>query len=342
MARGKKAAAANVASTEAKYTSTNSPASQAGLFPGEERHAAVVLTKIPLDLIVENDNNPNVQSREQLDRLKADMREDGFDEAPQVVPMWGDPTKRETWSMSCPPDPTGENPNKAGPSFYRLMGGQWRRRALLELGFTHVDCVVKTGWDELKLQIKTTARNINRGSLDDSLFTKQVNDIVTSYGVQIGELPELMGFQDDAAFMAHYQREEENRERTTRTKIENDAADAERELANIDNLQLILNELLKRYGDTLPNDFMHFFYLRKMHLMVRLNSDARKAIDKMVKALRAEKADLAELEAKGLPVTDAVSINEFLIAAIDAELDKRAKKKERVAEALATPDTAKV
>src|SRR5581483_5357184 len=221
--------------------------------------------------------------------------------------------------------------------FYRLAGGQWRRRALIEEGYTHVDCVVKTGWDELKFQLKTTARNINRGSLNDELFTKQVNDLITSYDVKIDELPALMGFHDDAAFLAHYQREEEQRERTSRTKLENTVDDAERELANIDNLQLILNELLRRYGDTLPNDFMHVFYLRKMHLMVRLNADARKAVDKMVEQLKAEKADLAELAEKGIPVTDSVSINEFLVTAIEGELERRKKSKERVKAALEAP-----
>ncbi len=327
MARKKGEAPA--ASGEA-YTSTKTATP---LF-GEEKVAAVTLTRLPLALIVENALNPNVQSREQLERLKADIKDDGFDEAPQVVPMWGDPTKKETWTLSAP---HRDGPDKPGPDFYRLVGGQWRCRALREEGYTHVDCVVKTGWDELKLQLKTTARNVNRGGLNDGLFTAQVNDLITSYGAKLQELPVLMGFADEAAFLAHYQREEEAREKGARQKIESITADAERELANIDNLQLILNELLRRYGDTLPNDFMHFFYLRKAHLMVRLNAPCRKAVDAMVEALKAEKADLADLAAKGIPVTDSISINEFLVSAIEGELARRVEKKRRVTEALAAP-----
>lgn len=337
MARKRKEAASQGASET--YTSTNQAKNVApGLFPPEEKVAEIKLTRIPLALIVENEHNPNVQSRDQLDRLKRDMKEDGFDEAPQVVPMWGVVENRETWSMSCPPDATGKAEAKEAPSFYRLVGGQWRCRGLREEGFTHADCVVKEGWDELRLQVKTTARNINRGALNDEKFTKQVNDLIVSYEVKIDELPGLMGFQDDAAFLAHYQQEEEERTRTTRTALDNAANDAERELANIDNLQLILNELLRRYGDTLPNDFMHFFYLRKMHLMLRLNGNAKKAVEAMVKQLRMEKAELVELEEKGIPVTDSVSINEFLVSAIEGEIEKRTKKKKRVAEALAAPE----
>lgn len=323
-----------------KYTSTNGTAQEDPTLFREERVAEVVLTRIPLDLIVENELNPNQQKASTFEGLQRDIEEDGFDEPPQVVPMWGNPKDKTTWSMSCPPDPPGTSPNKAAPSFYRLSGGQWRCRALRAKGYTHVDCVVKLGWDEIKFQIKTTRRNLQRGDLNAERFTAQVNELITSYGQKVDDLPMLMGFETTHEFLAHYKREEENR-RQTQTNLEKLANDADDKLAAVDNIEMVLTELLRRYGDTLPNDFAHFFFKRKWHLMVRLDESAKKSVAEMVKFLKAEAKDAADFEEKGFPITANPSVNAFLVTAIQAELERRLVAKEKATAAVAPPDEAK-
>lgn len=310
------------------YTSTN-PKPEANLF-GEERVAAVTLTRIPLNLIVENEFNPNEQTVSTFEGLERDIAEDGFDEPPQVVPMWGVATDKATWSMSSPE-------GVKDPVFYRIVGGQWRCRILRKNGYTHVDCVVKQGWDEIRFQIKTTRRNLQRGELNIEKFTKQVNELVSSYGQKVEDLPSLMGFETEHDFLAHYKREDETR-RTTQTNLEKLAKETDDKLAAVDNLQIILTEIIRRYGDTLPNDFAHFFFNRKWHLMVRLDGESKKAIDRLVKHVKSLNAEAVEFEEKGFPLTASQGINEFLVLAIDNEIARQRIAREKAAAAVSPPD----
>jgi len=122
-------------------------ASQEGLAPWE---AAVL---IPLDDLVLCDWNVNEMDPPEFAALLKAVREGGFDEPGQVIPI--------------------EKGDYAGK--FLLLGGEHRKKVCLALEMTHMPCVVKkhlTGADEETLMMWSVERNNIRGKINEQRFAE--------------------------------------------------------------------------------------------------------------------------------------------------------------------------
>jgi ParB/RepB/Spo0J family partition protein len=233
--------------------------------------------EIPIDLIEPNDWNPNVQSDATFEALVEEIHTSGFDEPLVVVP----------------------HPDKKGA--YRIISGEHRWKAAKTLGMQAIPVVVKEQWDEATQKVQTVRRNMLRGELDRVKFSKLVNDVVETYGVARENVPKLMGFTDDKEFVKHYLAEKGNSD----AKLREMMAQTKKETQMVDNLSFLLNEIFSKFGSTLSQGFIFFFYKGRMHLMVQMDKDLEDQVSLMVEMLKGS----------------GQNVNDFLGKAIGRELN---------------------
>lgn len=118
-----------------------------GLAPWED---AVL---IPVDDLVLCDWNVNEMEDPEFRALLKEVRDGGFDEPGQVIPIT-----------------EGEDAGK-----YLLLGGEHRKKVCLALEMTHMPCVIKThltGADEETIMMWTVRRNNIRGKINQTRFAE--------------------------------------------------------------------------------------------------------------------------------------------------------------------------
>ena len=318
------------------------------------RVASIPITRVRMDKIRPNTWNPNVQKPETFNYLVADMGADdiGYDEPMHLVKMWGtvppmpDDEAWKTFDWSQVRDQPSENDDPENPSWYRIVGGEHRWKGLRVLGFDEVDCVVRDDWDEVKQRIMTVRKNILRGSIDDEKFTAVVNYLISEESIDAEVLAQQMGFTHFNEFYKHYQEQQEQADKEIADLVD----EAEKELGQVDSLSVVLNTIFRKFGDTLPADFLHFTWKRREHLMVLLDGRAKKATDLMVKYLKEINGFKLDSEENpkdrtaipaGLDQASMLSINDFISSAIHNELKRRAEQADSLSEALGGNDGAK-
>lgn len=202
--------------------------------------------------------NPNEQDEATFNELTSEIEKDGFDEPIIVVE------------------------DDAEPGTYKIIGGEHRWKACKVLGKTKIPAIIKKGWDEVAQKIKTVRRNLLRGNLNPAKFTRLVNDIQRVYQVDHAKLAQEMGFTDEKEYWKSYKQDKQKRDAVAQDVLN----DTRKEIAMIDNLSVVLNEIFSQYGDTVPQSFLFFLYKKKMHLMVGLNSQTAKIVEKLAERLK--------------------------------------------------------
>jgi ParB/RepB/Spo0J family partition protein len=257
------------------------------------------IVMVPVDKIEPAPLNPNKQKPGTFNCLVQSVEESGCDENIIVFPH---PDKK-----------------KRAEGFYQIVAGEHRWKASKVAGLSHVPCSIKEKWDVLKARMEIVKRNVTRGELDNTLFTKLVNQIIKEEDLSVEVIAKMMGFESYAKFAVHYI-ETSKKEKQMAKALKSMAAAAEKKTSHIDNLSLVLNMLITNFGDTLPGDFMYFLYRKKLHLYVRLDKEGKKAVDLLTayftQILRADYDPEIKLYS-------GENINSFLLEAIERELDRR-------------------
>jgi len=142
--------------------------------------------------------------------------------------------------------------------------------------------------------------------LDHVKFTQLVNDLKKDYKMSEEAIRNLMGFTNEAEFLEQYKKEQKERE-----ELASDIKQqTKQELNAVQNLSFILHDLITKYGDTIPNDFIYFRYGTQNVLMVACDKRLEKRVKTMVEALKNKQED----------------IKEVLAEAVDLALEKKLKK----------------
>lgn len=217
---------------------------------------AEVLT-VPIDKIIENNWNVNVQNEIIFNELVKDIKSEGFDEAIQVIRIGKTDKDFEEGKE------------------YRIIGGAHRYRAAKVLGYTEIPIVIKEYATEKDQKIKTVRRNQLRGDLDRKKFTKLFNSLNSS------------GINNDFAKQFGFKNKEELKKMIMNLKGKNSKEmldklkEVKLEENTITNLSAILNQLFKEYGETVSQSYMYFFYGTKLHLMVMMNHKLKNYMDQI-------------------------------------------------------------
>lgn len=227
-----------------------------------------VPVKIPMDKIVVNEWNPNVQKDAVFNALVENIREIGMVEPLMVMPA-------------------DENGN------YKLISGEHRFEACRVLGFDEIDAYVMEDFDEDMAKFQLVRMNVLRGSLDPVKFTKLFDEMADKYGKELTK--QMMALVDEKAFDNLYV----NVRKELPKELQKKMSKAKSELKSVDDLSRILNEMFSTYGDTLKNNFMIFQYGGKTHLWVIMDDKLKKKmINEVVEELKASNYDINQYFSK--------------------------------------------
>lgn len=226
---------------------------------GMTDNSEIEVLDVPIELVVPNNWNPNVQSDTTFNELVYDIEKDGFDEPLQVVVVKDDAGKFQ---------------------HFRIIGGEHRFKALQVLGKSTVPVVVKD-WDSETVQkIKTVRRNVLTGELDEKKFTLLFNEILEKEQKDREELAREFGFVDNFKEFEKVYKDDRGR---YNEKFAEEMIDSKTELQTMENLSFILNKLFGEYGETVSMNYMFLFYGTKLHLMIRMNREMQRQITAMTK-----------------------------------------------------------
>lgn len=217
---------------------------------------------VPIENVMPNDWNPNVQDDKVFDALVENIMEVGMDE-PLLVRQLDDDT-------------------------YQLVNGEHRYEACRVLGFDEVPIIVARDFDDDMAKFQTVRRSVLKGRLDPVKFTKLFNEMADKYGEEATK--QMMQFVDDAAFDQLYIDIKKDLPKDIQEEL--DKKRAQSEVKTVDDLSRILNELFSKYGDTLNQNFMVFTYGGKTHLWVVMSDKLKKEVETTVDALKSSGLDI--------------------------------------------------
>jgi hypothetical protein len=231
--------------------------------PQEELQVWRNAVLIPMNRLVPNDWNPNVEDAEVFNELVREMEMEGWDEPILVVPL--------------------------GDGQYRIINGEHRYHAAQILGLQEAPCVIKERWDERTQKIKTVRRNVLHGSLNPAKLQRLVGQLAPS--------PEMLPALRLELGMAEKEfAQKVLRDLRPRDRVVDEALVATRDrLRSSENLAFILSRIFQEYGDDLERSFMFFMYGRKMHLMLEMGPAMRQVVEDAILESREQHRDLNEI-----------------------------------------------
>lgn len=229
---------------------------------------------IPVDELEPTVGNPNELKGEDFDRLVQEIKEVGFIDFPQVVPIVD--------------------------GSYRIVGGEHRWRAAKALGMKSIPCVVLSDvrWQEADLQMFVTVRlNMLRGKTNPEKMVAIYKRMAEKYGEKA--LRGMFGYTETDAWRRLVKSVKQGLRAAGLPKSAQDKFEKNvEEATGAQDLSSILNHLMNQYGDTLEYSFMIFSFGGKEHLYVAMSKKTKKVMDRIVEVCRAWGLDMNEVVAE--------------------------------------------
>lgn len=206
---------------------------------------------IPIELLVDSEENPNEMDDKTFDQFVEKVKEEGFDEPIKVVPH-----------------PDGER--------YFIAAGHHRVKCAKLLKFTHVPGVVKEGWDDDKRKLELVANNMVKGNLNPEKFTQLYNDLAKRYDREL--LKTMMGFTRKDAFDKVYKAVSDKLPAKQKKQLE----EAKETIRSVDDLSSVLNTIFKEGGSELSQGYMVFSFGGKEHLYIQADAELHQATKALI------------------------------------------------------------
>lgn len=207
--------------------------------------------ELSIDEIEPNEWNPNEMDEVAFQRLIKEIKEVGFINPIQVVPV-GDK--------------------------YRIIGGEHRYRAALILGMEKIPAIIledKKFSDEELQKFLTVRLNMLRGKLNPMKFMELYDEFAKKYGED--KVQELMAITDKEVWKKITKDLKKDLKKAGVPKEEIEKLD-ELDIEDIDKLGNILQDLFIKYGDTLKYSFMVFDFGGQKHVYIKLNKEAKQKL----------------------------------------------------------------
>lgn len=231
---------------------------------------------LPLELIDDNAENPNVLSDKGFDMLTANMDEVGFTDPlfvwpkgslPQFNQVMQDLTKAGVKIGMDEPVPELIDLLKASNIRFEMIGGHHRRQSLQYLGEQYAPCTVNCDpeFDEEAAEAQLMRNNLIHGKLDIAAFAKMAQRQMDK-GLTEDQLQVLYGFAEEADWKRCV---DAMAKQLPNKELQDKFKKAAEEIKTVDGLTKLLNKMFTMYGDTLPYGFMvvdyggqHSYWLR--------------------------------------------------------------------------------
>lgn len=219
----------------------------------------VVRMDLPVGVLEKNADNPNKMSSREFDLLVDNIERTGLTDAILVRPIEGDK--------------------------YRIVGGHHRLEAAQYLGFDKVPCTIITDpeFDEEAEQFQMVRMNVIHGQMDPEKFVNLYNKVSNKYNDDL--LQEMFGFADEAMFESLIKQTKE----ALPKEMQQEFAEAAKEIKTIDELAGVLNHLIQNYGDTLDYNYMIIDFGGKESVWLRMSAEDRKNFDKIATSCKENK-----------------------------------------------------
>lgn len=210
---------------------------------------------LPIDQLVGHEDNPNVMSDAQFNKLVENINDAGFVEPVQVAA------------------------NSDGS--YTIIGGHHRVRACMLLNFEELPCVLmadlaqgQKDWEDKRL-FHLVRLNLIRGKIDPMKFTEMFNRLSTKYSHEV--LKQSFAFWDDKAFQQLYRQIRSGLPPEIQERLDK----AKSEIHTIDDIARILNRIFQEHGDTVDFGFIWFSYGGKDHLSIQMEDKLMRKVQKL-------------------------------------------------------------
>ena len=234
-------------------------------FAGPEEEQVENAKMVPIEKIYPNPWNPNVQQDETFNKLVENIEEIGMVE-PLLLGV----------------RPKEDDPEKE----YVIISGEHRYEACKVLGYEKIPAFIREDFDEDMQKFQTVRMNVIKGELDPVKFTDLFNQLEEKYNEEI--VKDMMGFVDEQAFDNVYLDVKENLPKEMQEELE----DSKEEIQDVDDLSRILNQMFKKHGDTLQQNFMVFTYGSKTHYWIKLTDEGKKNMDSLAEYCAEEGVDI--------------------------------------------------
>jgi hypothetical protein len=219
-------------------------------------------TLVPTDRLIPCDWNPNRQSDRVFRSLIDNIRDSGFDQAIEVVPI--DEAHEDLRAY------LSEAQLSSGELFYLIVGGhhRWEAAKVLDMGVVPV--VRKDAYDHDMVKFQNARKNLITGRIDPEKFQRLYMELAEK-GYEEEFLRTQMGLVEDKAFKSLVR--DIQRDLPSELREQVDRAIEDGEVDDMDSLSRLLNELLTTKGDTLHYNYLMFEYGGKSVVWVKMTKE---------------------------------------------------------------------
>ena len=231
---------------------------------------------LPVSKVIPNEWNPNEQDDKTFQRLQDEIDEVGLTVPLTVVDM---------------EDGT-----------YRILSGEHRWRASNALGLAHVEAKVVplSEWDEDQQKFKTLTMNWLEGEVSADKFRPLYREMADKYGEEA--MPEMFGATDERAWKKLMAEMRESLKESLPTEdLKQEFEEKAKKAKTVDELTVLVETLMNKYGDNLDKSFMVFTYGKGRHIYVEMTPLMRRAMDRVTDFLMFSGGDINEFM---LPVVE--------------------------------------
>jgi ParB-like chromosome segregation protein Spo0J len=240
---------------------------------------------LPLELLEDNPDNPNILSDRGFDMLTQNIEDVGFTDAMLVWPrgmlqqfeqVVKDAEKAGLKPGADEPEKQFCEMLKSAGIHFQFVGGHHRRQSLQYLGELYGPCtvIVDPEFDDEAAEAQLMRNNLIHGKIDPTKFMKMAQRQMDK-GLTEDQLQILYGFADEAEFKRLVDvlaKDLPNKELQDKFKK------AAEEVKTIDGLTKLLNKMFTMYGDTLPYGFMVVDYGGQQNIWLRISKKTHDAM----------------------------------------------------------------
>jgi ParB-like nuclease domain len=239
---------------------------------------------LPVDQLVWDDNNPNIQDKSTAKLVKANIEEQGFDENLLVIPL------TET--------------TEDGRKKYKVVSGNHKGRYAVEAGADKLPVTIREDWDMLTSALQSVRRNVSRGAVEPAAYTAIVKAARDSK-LEDNEIMTRMGIHQQHVFEQNLIKkvlDDEQASRLQHTGASVSQGEAEQQdvagrIKLIDNVGYVVSEILDKYGHTIPYSFIVFPVSQGgcKHMYVQATAPLKTVISHIAKECMANGQDLSSV-----------------------------------------------
>jgi hypothetical protein len=225
---------------------------------------------IPVEEIEPNGWNPNEMSNDEFDALVQEIRDVGFIQPVQVVPMVD--------------------------GSFRLLGGEHRWKAAKTLGMYEIPAVIlsEIKWQEEDLQKLVTVRlNHLHGKTNAKKMIPIYQEMEAKYGEKA--LQKLFAWTEEDSWKKFLKQ----MKKTVKNAMPKHVADAINDRLDdsdtVEDIRDILNTIMNHHGDTLQYSFLVFSFGSKEHVYVTMTKKTKAVLDKVLTFCKEWGKDMNEI-----------------------------------------------